>query len=222
MLFPVLQRFPQLFSSIRRAFRLVTEFEEIVLDIGQLNMDTESDADSNTIRSLLKSALKDGAISELHYRSNMKELLLAGFEDTESALLSAVVAMAKNPQIQSALRAEISLVPATYTLEDLDRLPLLLAVILEAFRLYPPFPSLTNRCTMQQIPLGGTVDVPAGTWVGWNAYAAKTDARIWGSDALVFRPDRWGTDIASINAMFRAQQAESGRTTQAMGVMFTR
>ncbi|UKZ74109.1 hypothetical protein TrVFT333_001766 [Trichoderma virens FT-333] len=176
----------------------------------------------------LNSARETREISEFHYRSNMKQLFLAGFEDVESVLLSAVVEMAKNPQIQSTLHDEMSsLVPATYNLEDLDRLPVLLAVILETLRLHPPFPSLTNRYTTQQTLLGGDINIPAGTWIGWNAYAVQTDARVWGSDALVFRPDRWGRDTASINAMFRTQQAKavfipfSSRSRTCLGVNFT-
>lgn len=228
MLFPTLQRFPWLFPSDRRAFRLVKEFEEIVIEIGKLSPDSESDADDNTIKGRLNSARRDGDISEFHYRSNLKQLLLAGFEDIESVLLSALVVIAKNPVIQSKLHAELaSLVPTTYSLEDLDRLPVLLTVILETFRLYPPFPSLTNRYTTQDTLLGDDINLPAGTWVGWNAYAVQTDARIWGFDALKFRPSRWGEDIDSINAMFRAQQAKavfipfSTRSRTCLGVSFT-
>ncbi|KAL5088203.1 hypothetical protein Trisim1_006875 [Trichoderma cf. simile WF8] len=228
MLFPTLQRFPWLFPSDRRAFRLVKEFEEIVVEIGKLGPDSESDTDDNTIKGRLNSARRDGDISEFQYRSNMKQLLLAGFEDIESVLLSALVIIAKNPVIQSTLHAELaSLVPTTYSLEDLDRLPVLLTVILETFRLYPPFPSLTNRYTTQDTLLGDNINLPAGTWVGWNAYAVQTDARIWGSDALKFRPSRWGEDIDSINAMFRAQQAKavfipfSTRSRTCLGVSFT-
>ncbi|UKZ47547.1 hypothetical protein TrVGV298_001768 [Trichoderma virens] len=198
------------------------------MEIGKLNTDNEPDTNGNTLRDRLNSARETGEISEFHYRSNMKQLFLAGFEDVESVLLSAVVEMAKNPQIQSTLHDEMSsLVPATYNLEDLDRLPVLLAVILETLRLHPPFPSLTNRYTTQQTLLGGDINIPAGTWIGWNAYAVQTDARVWGSDALVFRPDRWGRDTASINAMFRTQQAKavfipfSSRSRTCLGVNFT-
>ncbi|KAK2608976.1 hypothetical protein QQS21_002456 [Conoideocrella luteorostrata] len=209
-LFPVLQRLPWLFPSTRRAFCLVEEFEKIVLEIAKLNRHNESGPDSNTIISCLNNARQNGAISEFHYRSHLKQLLLAGHEEVEPVLLSAVVEIARNRQIQSALQAETSyLVPHTYNLEDLDKLPLTLAVILETLRLHPPFPSLTNRYTTQKVRLGNDINVPAGTWIGWNAYGVQTDPRIWGSDALVFRPERWGKDVANIKAMFRAQQAKA-------------
>ncbi|KAL7804501.1 cytochrome P450 [Trichoderma afarasin] len=227
MVFPILQRLPWLFPSNRRAFRLVKEFEEVVLEIAKLKADDASGVDGNSIRNRLNIALKDGAISDFHYRSNMKQLLLAGFEEVESVLLSAVVLLAKNPQIQSALRAELSSsVPAPYNFEDLDKLPILLAVILETLRLHPPFPSLTNRYTTRPVLLGGNISLPAGIWIGWNAYAVHTDTRIWGSDTLEFRPNRWGKDVSSINAMFRVQQAKamfipfSTRSRTCLGVFF--
>ncbi|KAL6698441.1 cytochrome P450 [Trichoderma pleuroticola] len=227
MLFPFLQRFPWGFPSNRRAFTLVKELEEILLDIARLDPDNESDADGNTVKDRLNSARRDGAISDFHYLSNMKQLFIAGFENVEAVLLSAIAAMATNPSVQSTLHAELaSLVPTAYNLEDLDRLPVLLAVILEALRLYPPLSSLTNRYTAQQTLLGEDINLPAGTWIGWNSYAVQTDARIWGSDALEFRPSRWGEDIDSINAMFRAQQAKavfipfSSRSRTCLGVSF--
>lgn len=210
MLFPVLQRFPWFFPSNRRALRLIKEFEDVTLEIASLRTEDGSEMDDNSVRSRLNSAKKNGAMSEFHYRSNMKQILLAGFEEVESVLLSAIVAIAKNPEVQMALHAELdSLLPGSYSLDDLNRLPVLLTVILETLRLHPPFPSLTNRYTTQQVTLGETMNLPTGTWVGWNVYGVQTDAQIWGTDALVFRPDRWGNDIASINAMYRTQQAKA-------------
>ncbi|TQV92713.1 Cytochrome P450 [Cordyceps javanica] len=207
-LFPVLQRVPWLTPPTRKAFRLVDEFEKAVLELARLA--DHRDTDRNSIMGRLKSALGEGTISEFQYRSNLKQMLLAGHEEVESVLLSALVAMAKNPQLQSALQAEMSsLSPSTYTPPDLDKLPMLLAVILETLRLYPPFPWLVNRRTTQRVCLGGSIVLPAGTVVGWNSYAVHTDARTWGPDALEFRPGRWGTQIAEINALFRLKQARA-------------
>lgn len=206
---------------------MTKEFEEVVLEIAKQKADDASGAGSNSIINRLNIALKDGAISDFHYRSNMKQLLLAGFEEVESLLLSAVVLLAKNPQIQSALRAEMSSsVPFPYNFEDLDKLPVLLTVILETLRLHPPFPLLTNRYTTRPVLLGGNISLPAGIWIGWNAYAVHTDTRIWGSDTLEFRPNRWGKDVSSINAMFRVQQSKamfipfSTRSRTCLGVSF--
>ncbi|KAL7916223.1 cytochrome P450 [Trichoderma velutinum] len=61
---------------------------------------------------------------------------------------------------------------------------------------------------------------------GWNSYAVQTDARVWGSGALEFRPSRWREEIDSINALFRAQQAKavfipfSSRSRTCLGVSF--
>jgi unspecific monooxygenase len=210
MVFPVLQRIPWLFPSTRRAFNLVKEFEEVALEIASSSKHSLSREDDGTILSRLTLALKDKTFSDFQYRSNLKQLLLAGHEEVEAVLLSAIVELAKNPQLQTALHAELCLLsPATYSLQDLNKLPLLMAIILETLRLHPPFPSLTNRYTTEQVWLGGSIDIPAGTWIGWNAYGVQTNPHIWGIDALAFRPSRWGQDITSINAMFRIQKAKA-------------
>jgi cytochrome P450 len=92
----------------------------------------------------------------------MKQILLAGFEEVQSAILFAVVAVTKNPQIQFALHAAMSpLAPATYILEELDKLPILL-ILCRLYFFIPPSPSLTNRYKTQQVLLGGNINLPVG------------------------------------------------------------
>jgi unspecific monooxygenase len=55
------------------------------------------------------------------------------------------------------------------TKEDLNKLPYLTAIVVELLRVYPPVSQLINRVSLVPSSMGGQIDLPAGTWVGWNA-----------------------------------------------------
>lgn len=85
----------------------------------------------------------------------------------------------------------------------LQNLPYLTSVIYETLRLFPPISQLINRKTTQDVMLGGEIPIPAGTYVGYNAYATGRDHGAWGKDANDFRPERWGSTVEDINAQYR-------------------
>ncbi|KAL4864370.1 cytochrome P450 [Aspergillus spectabilis] len=117
--------------------------------------------------------------------------------------------LATRPDIQTRLYTELSQgLRANYGAEDLDRMPLLSAVLYETLRLYPPLGTLTNRRTTEPFLLGSDIFVPPGTLIGWHAYGVHTDPQVWGDNARQFDPDRWGKDPEAIHWMFRTQQAK--------------
>jgi cytochrome P450 len=85
----------------------------------------------------------------------------------------------------------------------LQNLPWLTSVIYETLRLYPPISQLINRRTTEPVLLGGTIPIPAGTYIGYNAYATGRDTNAWGNDASDFRPERWGSTTDEINVHYR-------------------
>lgn len=70
-------------------------------------------------------------------------------------------------------------------------LPYLNAVIREALRLYPPVLSLASK----QVPPGGDIIdgfyIPEGTQIAHNHYGLCRSRKIWGPDAIIFKPERW-------------------------------
>ena len=85
----------------------------------------------------------------------------------------------------------------------LQGLPYLTSVIYETLRMFPPISQLINRKTTEHVLLGGKIPIPAGTYVGYNAYATGRDRQAWGETANDFKPERWGSAIDEINAQYR-------------------
>lgn len=139
----------------------------------------------------------------------MISTFLAGHENPQLLLISALFLLAEHRDIQERLRAEItSLDSSEPTPQTLASLPLLNAVIYEVLRLYPPISQLINRQTKSHALLGGKIPVPAGTYLGYNAYSTNRDIEFWGATADEFRPERWGSNMDEINALFRRANAK--------------
>jgi cytochrome P450 len=116
--------------------------------------------------------------------------LTAGSETTPSAMAWCCYLLASHPEIQEELRAEVAGfdVEANKTVQAIQGLPLLQAVIKEALRLYPPVWALGRR-TLQTTSLGGH-ELPPGTQVFYSVYAIQRDESVY-EDANEFKPHRW-------------------------------
>ena len=78
-------------------------------------------------------------------------------------------------------------------------------VICELLRVYPPVSQLINRVTLEPVTLGGKLDLPKGTWVGWNAPGVHSDPAAWGPTARDFIPERWGDTTEEVLAKARRE-----------------
>ncbi|ORX53689.1 cytochrome P450 [Hesseltinella vesiculosa] len=145
--------------------------------------------------------------------------LAAGHETTSVALSWCLWLLAKNPEIQDALREEVRPVFQKINTEHsiyqnpldshrvrsqqeanipdyntIDNLPLLNNVCKETLRLIPPVP-LTVRIADKTRPLGQYV-IPKGTIVAISPVVSHHSPEIWGDDVMDFRPSRWNEDRA--------------------------
>jgi cytochrome P450 len=111
-------------------------------------------------------------------------------------------------QLRQEIRAVITDESESPAYSVLQTLPLLTSVIYESLRMYPPISQLINRCTTTATNLGSTIHIPAGTYMGYNAYSTNRDPGFWGADADEFNPFRWGKTIDEINALFRRANAK--------------
>lgn len=122
---------------------------------------------------------------------------MAGADSTATALRITLFYIATNPVVWNKLRAAVdeggtqhpdaTFIPAA----ALRRVPYLQAVIKEGLRMWPP---LTGTRVKVAPPEGWVVGgrfIPGGTEVGQCVWGLRSDVGTFGSDAALFRPERW-------------------------------
>ncbi|PHH61260.1 hypothetical protein CDD81_638 [Ophiocordyceps australis] len=171
---------------------------------------------------MVKSWMRHG-LSRDELRSEAIEQVVAGSETTSTALRAAMLHLATNARVAAALRREIDLAVAegrapshgVISLAQTRKLPYLQAVMREVLRIWPP---ATNMFPRVVPPGGDTVQVagtshylPAGTCVGYSAWAMHHSTDNYGPDAAIFRPERWfEPDESRLAAMVRINELVFG------------
>ncbi|KAF8434330.1 cytochrome P450 [Boletus edulis BED1] len=170
------------------------------------------------ILSLLVKANMDATekmkLSEEEMLAQMRTLLTAGHETVTTTMSWMLLEIARHPKVQSRLRNEIRRTEAVVnvrgdsqlTVQDLEGMPYLNAVIKEGLRFHPAA-SKAFRIALQDeiLPLskpivtksGGMINevlVPKGTEVVVSIAAYNRDKDVWGEDAHEFKPERWLDD----------------------------
>ena len=186
------------------------EFGDLLVETVRKRPPTQYDSDNTEqVVDTLDRALKEGKITEEQYRNNLKVTFLTAHENAQQLLNSTLWELGNNQAIQHKLRAEILAMnkenPST---DEVNSMPYLFSVVLELLRLYPPVSQLINRVTTEKAVLGGDVVIPNHTWVGWNAFGVHTDPQVWGPTARDFVPERWGSDVKSIQNQMRIKTTQ--------------
>ncbi|KAL2255185.1 hypothetical protein VTK26DRAFT_3910 [Humicola hyalothermophila] len=166
---------------------------------------------------ILSVALQSGGFTREDLIDQLMTFLAAGHETTASALTWAAYLLAKNPDMQARLRAEVRahLPPPTTTTTtttaaaaaaaagdvgddqphatvssiDIDRMPYLNAFCNEVLRYFSPAPMTVRVSAVDTTILGHFV--PKGTQIMIVPWAINKSRALWGADAHVFNPDRW-------------------------------
>ncbi|KAI0387932.1 cytochrome P450 [Hypomontagnella monticulosa] len=146
-------------------------------------------------RDILSVALESGAFTEENLIDQLMTFLAAGHETTATAMTWAVYMLAKNPEMQKRLRAEIrEKLPSLdsdrdISSTDIDHMPYLNAVCNEILRYYAPVPLTPREAAVDTTVMG--YKVPKGTAIMLVPWATNFDKTLWGPDAHEFNPDRW-------------------------------
>ena len=125
--------------------------------------------------------------------NNLLTLLEAGHETTSRALTWTLYLLARAPEWQSRIRAEIIAAAGDgpISADHLPRLILTQQVLKESLRLYPPVPVM-SRTAMTTSMLGGA-EVPAGSMVVIPIWCIHRHHRLW-SDPDRFDPTRFAPE----------------------------
>ncbi|MFJ3216657.1 cytochrome P450 [Kitasatospora sp. NPDC086801] len=129
------------------------------------------------------------AMTDAEIRDQLITLLLAGTETTATTLAWVFHELARHPDVEARVQAEVDEVVGSgpVNVADLHRLQYLDRVLQEVTRLYALV--LITRKATSTVTLGG-VTFPAGTEVAYSQYALHRDPRTY-PDPERFDPDRW-------------------------------
>lgn len=171
--------------SNRRYRRAVAHLDRLIYGFIERR---RADGGGNDLLSMLLEARdEDGsAMDAKQVRDEAITIFLAGHETTAIALSWTFHLLARHPEIEERLVAEIA------SSSDPARLPLLVNVIHESMRLFPPAYAF-GREALADFEIGG-YRINGGTTVYMSPWVSHRDPR-WFDDPLEFRPDRWNNDL---------------------------
>ncbi|MEU8761544.1 cytochrome P450 [Streptomyces sp. NPDC048659] len=129
-------------------------------------------------------------MSDAQVHDEVMTLLTAGAETTSRTLAWCLYLLARNPDAEERLHAEVDRVLGGRAagFDDLAELPYTRRVLTETLRLYPSG-YLLSRAARRDTELGA-YPVAAGTTVLFSPYALHRDPRLFRAPDA-FRPDRW-------------------------------
>ncbi|KAH9842389.1 cytochrome P450 [Rhodofomes roseus] len=145
-------------------------------------------------------------LSDEDMLAQVPTFLVAGHETTSTGTAWCLFALAQDPAVQTQLRDELWSVPTENpTMDELNALPYLEAVVRETMRVYAPVSAtIRNAGSDSVIPLErpyvdtkgnlcDSVRIPKGTRVAIPIMPINKSRDLWGPDAHEFKPERWMT-----------------------------
>jgi cytochrome P450 len=184
-----------------RLRRAVRRLDEILF--GFIRQRREHPSDRGDLLSLLLQARDEqgGRMTDRQVRDEAMTLFLAGHETTALALSWTWYLLARHPDAEAKLAAEVRQVlgerePAV---EDCLRLKYTEMVVLESMRLYPPAYVIGREATADCV-IGG-YPVPRGITVLMSQWVVQRDGQYF-PDPERFRPERWGEEAIKVLPKF--------------------
>ncbi|XP_031493875.1 cytochrome P450 89A2-like [Nymphaea colorata] len=121
------------------------------------------------------------------------EFLMAGTDTTSTALQWVMANLVRSPRVQAKLYNEIRSIVGDreeVTEEELQQMPYLKAVILEALRRHPPAQLLLPHATTEEDVSIAGYQIPKDAIVNFMIGDMGLDEKVW-RDAMEFRPERF-------------------------------
>ncbi|MDX1548500.1 MAG: cytochrome P450 [Rhodothermales bacterium] len=197
--------------STRRLERARDRLDALVL--GLIDDRRRDGADHGDLLSMLLAAQDEDTgrgMTDRQVRDEVMTLFLAGHETTAQALAWTGYLLARHPDVQARLHAEVDAAlggrPASF--DDLARLGYARQVLAEAMRLYPPAYAI-GRESREPVEVGGT-PLPAGTTVLIGTITMHHDPRFWPAPER-FDPDRFAPGASADRPRFAYLPFSTGR-----------
>ncbi|KAH8196025.1 hypothetical protein TruAng_009801 [Truncatella angustata] len=168
---------------------------KVLLDKGQAavanSMQTGNLASTNLFSKVMGKAEKnDGELSSLDICVEAGSFMIAGTDTTSNTLTYLIWAVLSHPDLQESIERELGALEEPFTDEQLEKIPILQAVIEETLRLYGAAPMPLPRV----VPAGGVklgnYHIPGGTEVATQAWTMHRDPRFF-ADPERFDHTRW-------------------------------
>ncbi|UIO99022.1 cytochrome P450 [Halobaculum sp. CBA1158] len=169
--------------------------DELIVEKRRALRAGEVESDDDVVAALLTATDEDGEhMADEQVRDEVKTLLLAGHETTALALTFTLHLLARHPDVEETLLAELESelgdepagVDSVRDLEYLDD------VITESMRLLPPVHGILREPT-EDVELGG-YRIPEGTPLAISQWVVHRDPAHY-DDPLEFRPERWTDEM---------------------------
>ncbi|VAH65369.1 hypothetical protein VPH35_045959 [Triticum aestivum] len=193
-------------AALRRRIEVVDEFmykrirarADEISDDGEAH-DTVSKDD--LLSRFIQASTRDaGEVDYKHLRDMILNIVMAGKDTTAGALAWFLYMMCKHPEVQERISEEAADAgEATSSIDDfsrsltdeaLNKMHYLHAALTETLRLYPSLPLDNKECFSDDVLPNG-LSVGKGDIVFYAPYAMGRMERLWGEDAIAFRPERW-------------------------------
>ncbi|KAG9443566.1 hypothetical protein H6P81_014906 [Aristolochia fimbriata] len=201
-LFPSWNFLPAITGLKYRVEELHRKFEEIFNNIIEEHRTKHSSRKEKKMSSyedlvdVLLRLQRDGnleiPISDDCIKAVILDVFVAGTESARNIVIWAFSELMKNPRTLRKAQEEVRRIVnlGGNKTDHFRELNYMKCIIKETLRLHPPGPLLIPRESRASCEVNGFL-IPSGTRVLTNAWAIGRDARYWGDDAEVFRPERF-------------------------------
>src|SRR5262245_57003544 len=186
-LFRLLVRLPS--PTMRRYHRLEADLNRVIAEM--IAERRATGVTGNDLLSLLLRAREDGTgMADEQVRGETLTLFLAGHETTAIALTWIWWLLARNPEAEEHLHAELGVVVGDRepVVEDVPNLLYTQAVVSESLRLRPPVWAMGRTAVADHRANGHSIS--KGSIVVMAPWLLHHDERWW-PEPLTFRPERW-------------------------------
>ncbi|KAF8816769.1 cytochrome P450 [Phlegmacium glaucopus] len=207
-------------AATKRASAVMGRIGSDLLKQSKASLEDDKSSKSSGCKDILSLLVQTNTMQDLPEAQRMTDedvlsqiptFLIAGHETTSTAMTWALYALTQNKQVQTKLRQEVSDISTDNpTMDELNALPYLDAVVRESLRLYPPVSGAPRAANKDDcIPLSqpftdrkgivrNEIRIRKGQSIVVPIVLVNGDKSIWGADSTEFKPELWANTMTFI------------------------